>query len=524
MVTPTPKFKSREFKDALVALKEIFDAHSLGVILLDALERQPAEQIYARMGRHVGGSRLANLKKTEIVGQVTAGFFAIEDVAFQVMRELDRACQKERHIVASIPEDQASDRIGSYRAIALKRERAKLVWALSRDERASVRTLANRIIKEFFAEAAEIEVARAVLDGNEDQSALKDLELAKRLQEQATRLAEAAERVSSLESKLNTFEEERARLLAQMGSKERMLKLESETRGELESQLATLKKALSGVEAEARETETLRASEIEARAAAEDLAQKVRRLSKLASVSQSLSLKETELDAAKRRADELVRQMERQEKSAAEEREKLQHENEKQRAEIESLREELKNARRSLARLEKLVPAGAGEGEVSARTGRVVVLLDQANLAATASVSFGRKVNFSALLDRLVAGRPLARAIAFVVDNGGAHFEAFCDTLRKSGWELRIKRPKVFADGTAKADWDMGIAMEAIGVRDEGDICVLASGDGDFAPLVKQLKRFGQRVEVAAYSDGLANELVNAADSVSRLDSSTLES
>ena len=92
MVAPTPKFKSREFKDSLAQLKEIFDAHSLGVILLDALERAPAEQIYAKMGRHPGGARLANLKKTEIVGQITAGFFAIEDVAFQVMRDLDRAC------------------------------------------------------------------------------------------------------------------------------------------------------------------------------------------------------------------------------------------------------------------------------------------------------------------------------------------------------------------------------------------------------------------------------------------------
>jgi uncharacterized LabA/DUF88 family protein len=521
VVTPTPKFKSREFKDALVALKEIFDAHSLGVILLDALERQPAEQIFARMGRHAGGSRLANLKKTEIVGQITAGFFAIEDVAFQIMRELDRACQKERHIVASIPEEQAADRIGSYRAIALKRERAKLVWALSRDERAVVRTLANRIIKEFFAEAAEIEVARAVLDGDEDSSALKDLELAKRLQEQAARLAEAAERVNSLESKLNNFEEERARLLAQMGAKERMLKLESETRGELEQQLGSLKKMLSGVEAEARETESLRASEIEARAAAEDLAQKVRRLSKLASVSQSLSVKEGELDQSRKKADELTRQLERHEKHAAEEREKAAHENEKLRGEIETLRDELKNARRSLARLEKLVPAET-ETDPSARLNRVVILLDQANLAATAAVSFGRKVNFSALLDRLLAGRQLARAIAFVVDNGG-NFEAFADTLKKSGWELRIKRPKIFSDGTAKADWDMGIAMEAIGVRDEGDTCVLASGDGDFAPLVKQLKRFGQRVEVAAYTDGLAMELINAADGVTRLDSSTLE-
>lgn len=524
MVSPTPKFKTREFKDVIVQLKEIFDAHSLGVVLLDALERQPAEQIYARMGRQSGGARLASLKKTEIVGQITAAFFAVEDVAYQVLKELDRACQKERHIVSSIPEDQAPDRIGSYRAIAFKRERAKFVWALSRDDRASVRTLANRVIKEFFAEAADFEKARAVLDGKEDGRVLENVDLAKRLQEQAERLSEAVEKVGDLESKVVSFEEERARLLAAMGSKERMLRQETQVREVLEKELLGLKRALSDVEAGQREAEAAKQGEQEARAIAEDLAQKVRRLSKLASVSQSLADRQVELDQARKRADELTRQVEKVERTAAEERAVMEAERARLERQLEEAREELKAARKQIALLEKRVPAGGDVTEGGpARRQRLVVLLDQANLAATASVSFRRKVNFTALLDRLRAGRDLAKAVAFVVDNGGTFFEAFCDTLRKSGWELRIKRPKVFADGSSKADWDMGMAMEAISLRDEADTCLLVSGDGDFAPLLKQLRRFGQRVEVAAFPDGLALELVNAADSVTRLDQSVLE-
>ena len=132
-------------------------------------------------------------------------------------------------------------------------------------------------------------------------------------------------------------------------------------------------------------------------------------------------------------------------------------------------------------------------------------------------------MNFAALYDQLRAGRSVVKALAFVVDNGGTAFDAFCDTLRKAGWELRVKKPKAFADGTSKADWDMGIAMEAIGLRGAAETMILVSGDGDFAPLVKQLQRWGHRVEVSAFSDGLALELVNAADSVMRLDSGTLE-
>lgn len=523
MVSPTPKFKTREFREVLAALKLVFDAHSLGILLLDALERQPAEQIYGRMGRQQGGPRLANLKKTEIIGQVTAGFFASDEVAFQVVKEMDRACQKERHIVASIPEDQAGERIGSYRAIALKRERAKLVWALARDDRASVRDLANRIIKEFFKEAAEFEVARNVLEGKEDESALKDIELAKRLKEQAERLAEAAQRVTDLESKVGSFEEERARLLAQMGAKERQLKQESATREELENHLAILKKTLASVENDHQVAEAARASEIEARAMAEELAQKVRRLSKLASVSQQLQDAQGELEQANRRCEELTRELEREVRAREEQRLEHARELEKVRAELESTREELKGARRQLARLEHLAPEVHERAQNPADQHRIALLLDQANLAATAAISFKRKVNFASLLDRLGGGRKVVKAVAFIVDNGGQFFDAFCDTLRKSGWELRVKRPKVFSDGTTKADWDMGLAMEAISLCDDVETIVLASGDGDFAPLIRQLRRRGVRVEVASYPDGLSLDLINVADSVTRLESSTLE-
>lgn len=520
MIPQTPKFRSTEFKDALAASKEIFDAHSLGIVILDALERRVTEQIFARFIRSSQGERVGSMKKTELVGQLTAGFFASEEVAYQLVKELDRACQKERHIVASIPEEQAPDRIGSYRAIALKRERAKFVWALARDARASVRVLANRIIKEFFEEAADFEVTRAVLEGDEDRSALESLALAKRLQDQAERLSEAAEKLTDLETKVSRFEEERAKLLAQIGAKERSLRQEHAAREDLESQLGELKRSLSEIESAERVAEQARAGEQQARAVAEDLAQKVRRLSKLADASKSLATLQDELAAARRRIEELERVQEKRERAHAGERQTQEDAQAGLRTELEATREELRRARRRVAELEPFAPA---KELAPAREGAVLILLDQANLAATASMSFRRKVNFAQLYELLRRGRPVSRALAFVVDNGGAQFDAFCDTLKRSGWELRVKRPKVFQNGQTKADWDMGIAVAAVELADGADTVILASGDGDFAPLVKLLSRWGKRVEVAAYPDGLALELVNAADEVARLDASTLE-
>ncbi len=521
MVPATPKFKSGEFKKVLAELKEIFDAHSLGIVLLDALERRVAERIYGASTRQSHGARIDNRKKAELVGQLTAGFFSVDDIAYQLIKELDRACQKERHIVASIPEAQAPDRIGSYRAIALKRERAKLVWALARDDRGSVRQLANRVIKEFFEEAAGFETARAVLEGDEDERALDGIGLAKRLQEQAERLAEAAQRVTDLESQVTSFEGERAKLLAQIGSKERTLRQETEVRSELEQQLVELKRALAEVETGQRETVAAKAGEEEAKAKAEELQQRIRRLSKLAGASKTLAGAQAELDQARRRSEELEHQLDKQRQAREQDLGEHEQRIEKLRAELEAAREELHAARRRIVELERRVPETEDPRERPENS--VAILLDQANLAATAATVYRRKVNFAALYDRLRAGREVSRALAFVVDNGGTAFEAFCDTLRKSGWELRVKKPKVFADGQSKADWDMGIAMEAVSMRGSVDAVILVSGDGDFAPLVKQMQRWGHRVEVASFPEGLALELANAADAVTRLDAGTLE-
>lgn len=524
MSPSTPKFKSREAKDALASLKDIFDARALASVITDGLDRRATEQICAKIKPKPGaprGARLKDLERSKLVEGAAEAFYDDEEIAYQVLKELDRACSKERHIVASIPEAQAADRMGSYRAMALKRERARMTWALARDERAVVREIANGVIAKTLDDAAQLEAAKQALDGG-DESQIDGLELAKKLEEQAGRLTEAAVRVSSLESKVSKFEEERARLLAQMGSKERSLRQESEAREQLDDQLSSLRAQLSDLERREQQAQQAIAAEAEARQTAEELQQKIRRLSKLAGASKSLSALQEELDREKRQHEELERRAQHAEAETQRAAEAHEREQAKLRTELEELREELKVARRRIAELERKVPFEA-ELEDGPEEETLAVLLDQANLAATAFMAHRRKVNFAGLLDHLSAGKKRRRAIAFVVDNGGVHFDAFCETLRRSGWDLRLKKPKHFQDGTTKADWDMGIAVEAVELRGQVKTVALVSGDGDFAPLVKLLKRWGMRVEVAAFVEGLASDLQNAADSVTLLGTESLE-
>lgn len=519
-IQPTPKFKSAVFKALLQSLKGIFDTHSLGVILLDALERRAAEQIFTRFNRGQFGVQVRSLKKADLADQITTGFFAHDEVAYQTIKEMDRATSKERHIVDSIPTQEAPQRVGSYRAIALKRERAKFVWALARDERPEVRQLANKVINDYFAEAADVETSARVLSGEESGFAVDAAELAKRLKDQAERLSEAASTLSDHKDQITELETERANLMVKLGARERQLRSEAQAREAAQAQLQAREAAQAASDAQAEALEKALNDKAEADLKVEELNRRVRRLEKLAGASKNLSEAQETIEGLGREIDSLKRQLQAEQAAKSSLEASKEATIAKLSAEISDTRDALHQTRQRVVELEATLseqPVEAAE-----RFG-VAVLLDQANLAANAHTAYHRKVDFSRILDLATHGRRLRRAVAFVVDNGGTNFGAFTDKLREAGWELRIKRPKRFADGSQKADWDMAIAMEALHLAREVQTVVLGSGDGDFAPLAQRLRSMNVEVEALAFPIGLARELIDAVNKVHRLDASVLE-
>ena len=142
---------------------------------------------------------------------------------------------------------------------------------------------------------------------------------------------------------------------------------------------------------------------------------------------------------------------------------------------------------------------------------RIAVLADVQNLFYSARHQYHAKVNFAKLLDKLVNGRQLIRAIAYVVQTKEIDQSSFLDMLNHTGYEVRSKDLKVRADGSSKGDWDMGIAVDAIALSDRLDVVVLVSGDGDYVDLVNMLKGRGVRVEVCSFPKSTAEELIKSA-------------
>lgn len=143
---------------------------------------------------------------------------------------------------------------------------------------------------------------------------------------------------------------------------------------------------------------------------------------------------------------------------------------------------------------------------------RVSVLIDAQNLYHSAKNLYRAKVNFREILKLAVGQRKLIRAFGYVVRTKTGEEKPFFEALTKLGIETRIKDLQEFYGGLKKADWDVGIVIDAIRTAPGVDVIILVSGDGDFIPLVEYLKNQGKRVEVIAFARSTSTKLKESAD------------
>lgn len=144
---------------------------------------------------------------------------------------------------------------------------------------------------------------------------------------------------------------------------------------------------------------------------------------------------------------------------------------------------------------------------------RVGVFIDTQNLYHSAKNLYGARVNFGAIMKEVVASRSLIRAIAYVITTESGEEKNFFEALGKLGIEAKTKNIQIFNSGAKKADWDVGLAVDAIKLAPKLDTVIIASGDGDFIPLVEYLQtNEGCQVEVIAFGKSSSGRLREVAD------------
>jgi uncharacterized LabA/DUF88 family protein len=154
---------------------------------------------------------------------------------------------------------------------------------------------------------------------------------------------------------------------------------------------------------------------------------------------------------------------------------------------------------------------------------RVAIFIDTQNLYHSAKNIYRSKVNFDAVVKRTLQDRELVRAISYVVTTETGEEQSFFEALGKIGIEVKTKDLQIFFGGAKKADWDVGMAIDAIKLSSKVDAIVIATGDGDFVPLVEYVRSQGCQVECIAFGKSSSSRLREAVDDFIDMDENPRE-
>jgi uncharacterized LabA/DUF88 family protein len=173
----------------------------------------------------------------------------------------------------------------------------------------------------------------------------------------------------------------------------------------------------------------------------------------------------------------------------------------------------LNQIRQTLAYLDtQQLTEGEDAYPMTAEQPRVGVFVDVQNMFYAAKDRYGGRVDYIKLLDLIVGPRYLMGAYAYIVQIPEIDQAPFLSLLEHNGYTIKSKDLRLRGDGSAKGDWDVGIAVDVVSMLGSLDVVILASGDGDFCPLAELIKQQNKRVEVVAFEHNTSMDLQQIAD------------
>ena len=153
---------------------------------------------------------------------------------------------------------------------------------------------------------------------------------------------------------------------------------------------------------------------------------------------------------------------------------------------------------------------------------KVMVFIDGSNVL-WASKTLNIKVDYKKLVDELVAGRRLIRPNFYCSIGVPPALQQvkFHDSLRFQGFNVITKPLKRRQKGWVEKGVDVALVtdMLKLAFMNVYDVCILVSGDNDYAEAVKTIKDRGIRVEIAAFEHTISRELRLLADRFISIDS-----
>ena len=154
---------------------------------------------------------------------------------------------------------------------------------------------------------------------------------------------------------------------------------------------------------------------------------------------------------------------------------------------------------------------------------KVAIFVDIQNVYYTVREAYGKNFDYNKFWAQVTAGRDVVAAFCYAIDRGDQKQREFQNILKAIGFNVKLKPFIQRSDGSAKGDWDVGIALDAMEYAEQADVIVLVSGDGDFDLLVNKIRvKYGKKVEVYGVPQLTAASLINEASEFIAIDRSLL--
>ncbi len=153
----------------------------------------------------------------------------------------------------------------------------------------------------------------------------------------------------------------------------------------------------------------------------------------------------------------------------------------------------------------------------------VSILVDVQNVYYTTKEAFGRNFDYNKFWAQATHNRQVVKAVAYAIDRGDEKQRQFQNILKAIGFEVKLKPYIQRSDGSAKGDWDVGLALDAIEYAELSDTVILVTGDGDFDILAHRMRtKKNANVEVYGVEKLTADSLINAANKFIPIESGLL--
>jgi uncharacterized protein (TIGR00288 family) len=149
---------------------------------------------------------------------------------------------------------------------------------------------------------------------------------------------------------------------------------------------------------------------------------------------------------------------------------------------------------------------------MTAKQNKIAIFVDVQNIYYTTRDTFQRQFNYRKFWQQINEQGDIVIANAYAIQRSDDAQHKFQKALKHIGFNVKLKPFIQRRDGSAKGDWDVGIAIDVMENAGDVDTVILLSGDGDFDLLLKKVhERYGVKTHVYGVSALTANSLINAA-------------